>query len=163
MNVGDAVISGASVAFDWAGPRGLRFRGSAFVADPQLTRDRNLTFSSASDSGLPGVSNVGGALQLDWAHELARGALEASVHAAYSGPTAATYDAAPTGRFGDYIDGGTSVTVKRGLLEAALIVDNVTDRQADTFAFGNPFSRAGHGQLTPLRPRTVTLRIAQRF
>ncbi|MGZ6015664.1 MAG: hypothetical protein ACXWKM_07950, partial [Phenylobacterium sp.] len=42
-------------------------------------------------------------------------------------------------------------------------VDNVADERGNTFAYGNPFSRARATQATPLRPRTVGMGFARAF
>ena len=42
-------------------------------------------------------------------------------------------------------------------------MNNVTDEAGNTFAFGNPFSRARTRQSTPLPPRTFGLAIRRSF
>ena len=46
---------------------------------------------------------------------------------------------------------------------ASAYVDNATDEAGNTFAYGNPFSRARASQATPLRPRTFGLRLERSF
>jgi outer membrane receptor protein involved in Fe transport len=42
-------------------------------------------------------------------------------------------------------------------------VDNLADARGNTFAYGNPFSRARATQATPLRPRTLGVGLSRRF
>ena len=164
VNVGDARIDGGTLALDWSAGGGVEVRGSAFAAEPQLTTDRNLSFLSRSDAGLPGVSGLGAALNVGWTRRFGSG-VEARVglRADYVGRSTITFDAATKGAFGDYVEGGVSAELRRGALNFSLLVQNLMDQRADTFAFGNPFSFPQQRQLTPLRPRTVTFRISRDF
>ena len=40
---------------------------------------------------------------------------------------------------------------------------NILDGRGDSFGFGNPFSIRLGEQRTPIRPRTLTLRIERKF
>ena len=57
--------------------------------------------------------------------------------------------------------GGASAKLRRDPLALRLLVHNLMDQRADTFAFGSFVSLAQQRQLTPLRPWTLTLRIAR--
>lgn len=48
-------------------------------------------------------------------------------------------------------------------LEFSLALDNATNRAANRFAFGNPFTLAVRDQTTPLRPRNLRLGIAMKW
>ena len=162
VNVGDARIDGGSLSLEWSAGRDVELRGSAFAADPELTQDRNLTFPSRSDAGLPGVSGLGAAFDVGWTHRFANDLqTRLAVRANYVGRSTITFDAATKGRFGDYVEGGATAEVRRGRFAIGLQLQNLADQRADTFAFGNPFNQ--QRQLTPLRPRTVTLRISRDF
>ena len=43
----------------------------------------------------------------------------------------------------------------------AIYLDNIADAHANTFAFGNPFN--AEPQTTPLRPRTLGMRIERTY
>jgi outer membrane receptor protein involved in Fe transport len=48
-------------------------------------------------------------------------------------------------------------------LDFSLALDNVTNRAANRFAFGNPFTLAVRDQTTPLRPRNLRFGIAAKW
>ena len=48
-------------------------------------------------------------------------------------------------------------------LASVLLEQRVTDETGNTFAYGNPFSRARATQATPLRPRTFGLAVSRNF
>ena len=46
---------------------------------------------------------------------------------------------------------------------ASIAMTNILDGRGDSFGFGNPFSIRLGEQRTPIRPRTLTLRIERKF
>jgi iron complex outermembrane receptor protein len=64
---------------------------------------------------------------------------------------------------GDYGQGRISAAVRGADWEAQAYVANLTDERGDTFAFGNPFSRARARQATPLAPRAFGLVFRRSF
>ena len=57
---------------------------------------------------------------------------------------------------------GAFIQLDRGRFRWSLSGENLTNSSADTFGFGNPFSIRIEPQRTPLRPRTVMLRMEWR-
>ena len=49
--------------------------------------------------------------------------------------------------------------MRRGALDIDLHIDNLTDRKANRFSFGNPFGIASRDLVTPLRPLNARIGI----
>ena len=86
-----------------------------------------------------------------------------SAQAAYVGRSFLTFDGGTATAMGNYGEGRVSASVTSPEWRLQAYIDNVTDEAGDTFAFGNPFSRARAQQATPLPPRTFGLAIRRSF
>jgi outer membrane receptor protein involved in Fe transport len=64
---------------------------------------------------------------------------------------------------GDYAVVDGSMTWQHEKTSVTLAVDNLLNSAANRFAFGNPFLLRFRDQQTPLRPRTVSLKLATRW
>ncbi len=64
---------------------------------------------------------------------------------------------------GGYGTGRIALSFVDPAWRTTLAADNLFDARGDTFAYGNPFSLRTIRQVTPLRPRTISLRIQRRF
>jgi hypothetical protein len=53
--------------------------------------------------------------------------------------------------------------VSRDRTTVSLTVSNLLDNRGNSFGFGNPFSLRLAPQETPLRPRTISLRVERQF
>ncbi|MEH3158139.1 MAG: TonB-dependent receptor [Sphingomonas taxi] len=61
---------------------------------------------------------------------------------------------------GDYLTLGLSAGARWRNLDLTLGLDNLTNAEANRFAFGNPFGLTMRNQTTPLRPRNIRIGIA---
>lgn len=135
----------------------LRLGGSFLINGPEL-ENANPAFPARGDLRLAGVpARAGGAtVHYDWSlgHDLT---LELDARYAYVGHTRLTFDAATAPGMGSYANGrlALSLAAPRWRLTAAL--DNPTNESGDTFAYGNPFALRAATQVTPPRPRTVSI------
>lgn len=64
---------------------------------------------------------------------------------------------------GDYVTIGVVAAMRWHDVDWTAGIDNLTDTQANRFAFGNPFGLALRNQTTPLRPRSLRIGIARRW
>ena len=55
------------------------------------------------------------------------------------------------------------VTLSLAKWRGAVTVSNLFDRRGNSFGFGNPFSFRLQNQRTPIRPRTVAIRLEKDF
>jgi outer membrane receptor protein involved in Fe transport len=141
----------------------LELGANLTLNDPELGQP-DPTFGGGRDIPLPGVSRVSAG-----ASALQRFALpydlkgDAAFEAAYVGRSRVSVDATTNAAMGGYTTARLSVGVARDHWKVRLVLDNLADRAANTFAFGNPFSIRTQGQITPLRPRSLTLRLSASF
>lgn len=170
-NVGDARIAGleAEAGLDFG--HGLTLQANVLVSSSQLTRTNpDFAIRGASDpplplvDKLPGVPNESGGLLAIYQRPLRQGlTLRLAGEASYVGRSALSFDASRQQRMGDYLRATLSAEVAARTWSAALFVTNPTNDAGDTFAYGNPFSFGEVRQVTPQRPRTVSLRLAAAF
>ena len=85
--------------------------------------------------------------------------LELDGRYAYVGHSHLTFDATTAPLMGGYATGRLAVGLATRRWRTTLALDNPTDTRGDTFAYGNPFSLRSTDQITPLRPRTVSLSV----
>jgi hypothetical protein len=88
--------------------------------------------------------------------------LEATVSAQYLyvGRSFLTFEGGPA-RMGDYGVTRISADLSGDAWRLNVYLDNVLDSRGNTFAFGNPFM--AEPQATPLRPRTLGVRLERMF
>ena len=163
VNIGDGSNTGVEAEAVWRPDDHLLVRANALLEEPQITRASDV-FPARRDIGLPGVPyDMGGAfVRYRW--QLTPG-LRAEVNAqvSYVGRSYLTFDGGTGNRMGGYGSGRLGAALSGEAWRLTAFIDNVTDETGNTFAFGNPFSRARATQATPLRPRTVGLGISRRF
>jgi outer membrane receptor protein involved in Fe transport len=163
LNIGDGSNSGVEFEALWRPDMHWSLRVSGLVNDPELTRTNPL-FPARVDVGLPGVAQGSGSVDVRYRWPLFGGLDgELAAQAAYVGRSYLTFDGASSSAMGDYSQARVSATVTGRNWQAQAYIANVTNESGDTFAFGNPFSRARVRQTTPLPPRTFGLAIRRSF
>jgi hypothetical protein len=88
---------------------------------------------------------------------------ETSAQISYVGRSFLTFDGGTGNAMGGYASARVAAALSRAAWRLTAYVDNVGDERGNTFAFGNPFSRARFTQATPLRPRTVGVGVERSF
>jgi outer membrane receptor protein involved in Fe transport len=162
-NIGDGDNRGVEVEATWRVNDQFDVRGAALVNDPQITRP-DPDFSSRKDVGLPGISNASAGLTLDYHRDLgAERILRLLGQASYVGSSHLTFDADKAHEMGDYISLRASAAIETRAWTLTASVDNPFNAASNSFSFGNPFIINQHPVATPLRPRTVAVRLAARF
>lgn len=157
-NIGDGRNRGIEIEAAYrAGPLVLRAEG--LLNSPELDR-ANPAFPARADLGLAGAPDIsmGASAHYSWslAHDRT---LELDGRYAYVGGSHLTFDAATSPRMGDYGTGRLAATLAAERWRMTLAVENPADSQGDTFAYGNPFTLRTTHQITPLRPRTISLTV----
>jgi outer membrane receptor protein involved in Fe transport len=156
--------SGGSRGFEVEG----RYRRGALEAsanllldDPELLR-ANPAFPARAELGLAGAPSVMGAITGHYAWALpGRAALSLDARVTYVGPSHLTFDQQTSPRMDAYVTARLAATLERGAWRVTAAVDNPANARGDTFAYGNPFTLRLQPQTTPLRPRTVSLRLTR--
>jgi iron complex outermembrane recepter protein len=162
VNVGDGSNTGVEAEATWRPDAHLQVRANLLLEDPQITRASDV-FPARRDIGLPGVPFNMGAADVRYRWRIGGLDAEASAQLAYVGRSFLTFDGGTGNAMGGYASGRIAGALGQGPWRATAYVDNVGDERGNTFAFGNPFSRARATHATPLRPRTLGLGLARSF
>jgi outer membrane receptor protein involved in Fe transport len=163
VNIGDGSNTGVEAEAIWRPDDHLLVRANALLEDPQITRASDV-FPARRDIGLPGVPYSMGAAFVRYRWRLAPTLrVEVNGQVSYVGRSYLTFDGGSGNRMGGYGSGRVGAALSGETWRLTAYVDNVTDETGNTFAYGNPFSRARATQATPLRPRTVGLGLGRRF
>jgi iron complex outermembrane receptor protein len=135
----------------------LLVHGAMLVNEPELDHP-DPGFPGRADLGLAGVPKRSASLSAHYAWSLpADRKLELDGLFAYVGGSRLTFDARTAPRMGDYVTGRIAATLATARLSLTAALENPFNAYGDTFSYGNPFSLRTTRQVTPLRPRTVSL------
>jgi iron complex outermembrane receptor protein len=81
----------------------------------------------------------------------------------YVGPSRLSFDPAIDRSMGRVLESGIEGRLALGKFDLSLTAENVLNRSADVFAFGNPFRLATMPQYTPQAPFSVTFAVSRAF
>ena len=162
VNIGDGSNTGIEGEAVWRPDDHLQVRANALIEDPQITRATDV-FPARRDIGLPGVPYDMGAVDVRYRWRIGAYEAETSAQVSYVGRSYLTFDGGLGNAMGGYGSGRVAAALRGRAWELTTYVDNVADERGNTFAYGNPFSRARATQATPLRPRTVGVGLARSF
>jgi outer membrane receptor protein involved in Fe transport len=162
VNIGDGSNTGIEAEAAWRPDDRLLVRVNFLLEDPQITRAANV-FPARRDIGLPGVPRAMGGADVRYRWRIGPFDAETSAQIAYVGRSFLTFDGGTGNAMGGYASARVAAALSRAAWRMTAYVDNVGDERGNTFAFGNPFSRARFTQATPLRPRTVGIGVERSF
>lgn len=161
-NAGDARNLGLEAELSYASGSRLHVSTQAFANNPRL-RKAAPAFAQWTDARLPGVPSVSLGANVSQGFTLS-GDIMLSLAAAaeYVGPSRVTFEPnAP--KMGDYVTARLSAELAARRWRLSATLDNPFDSSGDTFAYGNPFNYHRQREMTPQRPRTLTLGLAATF
>lgn len=155
-NIGDGRNLGVELEAAYSdGP--LVLRGELLVNSPELDH-ANPAFPGRADLGLAGAPAVTAGVSAHYAWPLPGDRrLEADARYSYVGVSRLTFDAVTAPKMGDYGVARVAASLVSDPWRLTLAIDNLTDSHGDTFAYGNPFTLRASRQVTPLRPRAVSM------
>jgi iron complex outermembrane receptor protein len=162
VNIGDGANTGIEAEATWRPDAHLQVRANFLLGNPSITRAANV-FPARRDIGLPGVPSQMGAADVRYRWRIGPLDAEASAQVSYVGRSFLTFDGGTGNAMGGYASGRVAAALGTAAWRVVAYVDNVADERGNTFAFGNPFSRARFTQATPLRPRTVGMGLSHGF
>lgn len=156
-------------AHNFGGELLINWRSTAVAAEAGATYQHgdiyaeNSVFGRVDDAHLPAIPRFKAHARLA-APLLSRGETSLRVGGAvqYIDETRLSFDPALNRRTERHAVLGAFLQLDQGRLRWTLSGENLANSQADTFGFGNPFSIRREPQRTPLRPRTVMLRMEWR-
>jgi iron complex outermembrane receptor protein len=162
-NVGDGRNLGLEIEASWQPNPRWTLQANALFDSPKVTRV-NPAFATRVQDRLPGVPDISfgslTAYQRPLTDELS---LLFTVEAGYVGRSRLTFDPALSPVMGGYFTGKLSAQIKTPRWRLAAFLENPTNSQGDTFAYGNPFTFGQVRQVTPQRPRTLSLALTAAF
>jgi outer membrane receptor protein involved in Fe transport len=137
----------------------LELHGEFLVNAPELTR-ANSGFSSQADYGLSSVPDVSAGVSGHYAWPLGDdGSLAVDGRWTYAGASRLALTPGSALPIGPYSTARLAATLAKARWALTLAVDNPGDVRGDTFGYGNPFTERFTQQITPLRPRSVSLKV----
>jgi len=157
QNAGEARILGAEISLSQPLDASWDLSAGGTWQDAQLVR--NDLGIALEDTRLPVVpvytlrAAIGRAFTVAGAH----GSLHAKLR--YVGPARLSFDPALDQPMGNVLESRIEGRVNLPPFDLSLTIENVLNRSADTFAFGNPFRAFSMRQYTPQQPLLVTLGI----
>ena len=157
-NIGNAKILAVEGNLDWIPMAGLRAQASFLFTDNHV-EGPIADLSKRNNRRLPETPPFAAHASISYAWETLPHQPRIGMSADYTGRSVLG-----TGDFldvsqGRYWTADAFATVRMGKAELSVTLNNLTDRRANQFAFGNPFSLSLRDQLTPLRPRNVRIGI----
>lgn len=161
LNVGRAHNMGGELLIRWDDSRFFAEAGvTAQIGDLYST---NTVLGTIEDARLPTIPRLRGHLRIEAPVQIA--ALDARVGAMarYTGTTHLSFDPRLDRRTGSFAVMDMYAQADALGVNWALICNNVFNSKADSFSFGNPFSVTTIHQRTPIRPRTISFKIAWVF
>lgn len=170
-NIGSGIIHGLDgEIFGRPGPS-FALSASAFLNDSKLADPVNgLSFEEAQGTGniartLPNIARGGSRIAAAWSRQVAAGAiLSSEISLRYVGLSHLGFGTVLDVPQGNYAVADIGGRLDFGGIALTLNIDNIGDRGANTFAYGNPFGLTQQQQqITPLRPRTIRLGVSARF
>lgn len=157
-NIGSAKILAFEGNLDWIPVQGLRAEAS-FLFTNNRVQGPIADLSKRNNRRLPETPPFAAHLGLSyrWEHRPLQPRI--GVSADYTGRSVLG-----TGDFldvsqGQYWTADAFAAVRIGKAELSLALANLTDRRANQFAYGNPFTLSLRDQLTPLRPRNLRIAV----
>jgi iron complex outermembrane receptor protein len=162
-NVGDGRNIGLEIETSWRPNARWTLQANALFDSPKVTRV-NPAFATRVQDRLPGVPDISfGGLTAYERPLTDKLSLLLTAEAGYVGRSRLTFDPALSPVMGGYFTGKLSAQIKTPRWRLAAFLENPTNSQGDTFAYGNPFTFGQVRQVTPQRPRTFSLALTAGF
>jgi iron complex outermembrane receptor protein len=162
-NVGDGRNIGWESELSYQATPGLKFELNGLLDRPQVT-SLNPLFTAVRGARLPGVPNTAVAGLVTYQKPLAQGRrLVLTAQATFTGSSRLTFDARFSPLTPSYYSANLSAQLQTPRYWIALFVSNPFNSLSDTFSYGNPFSFGQVRQVTPQRPRTISVLLSRSF
>ena len=162
-NVGDGRNIGLEIEGNWRATQALSIHGNILISNPRITRV-DPAFAAKVGDPLPGVPDYSLGGFVTYEQPLPRDlSLLLTAQLGLVGKTHLTFDSASAQTTKANASATLSAQLNGNDWTLAAFVTNPTNSQADTFAYGNPFSFGQVKQVTPERPRTLRLVYSRRF
>lgn len=162
-NVGNARATGLAIEASYQPVDGVRLMVHGQVSESEIDRIAP-SFPQAIDGGLPGSPEYSGGASLLLDHHITLGDLAfdltTDLTASYVGASQLGFGTGTP--IGDYALLGLRTSVQFGDWRLQLGIENLGQSEGATYSIGNPY-QFGKPLITPLRPRSVELRLSHAF
>jgi outer membrane receptor protein involved in Fe transport len=162
-NVGDARTTGLEFDGRYEPIDGLALRLYGLINEPEVNRT-NPSFSPATDDELPGSPEYSGGASVRYAWSASAGPVavrfSAELSGAYVGRSNLGFGNGLS--IGDYFESDLRLSASVRSWQGELYIDNLGNSDGSTYSLGNPY-QAGRVLRTPLRPRTLGVRLRRTF
>lgn len=169
-NIGRGIISGLDVDLTWRPKPALTVSLAAFLNHSKLSHPAaGYMVSDGQNYGLltralPNVARNGARVGAAWSQSISdRTRFKGDASLRYVGRSHLGFGPLLDVSQGDYLVADAMASVDLGAISVSAKISNAADARANTFAYGNPYSLARRKQITPLRPRMITLGINAHF
>ncbi len=153
-NIGNADIYTLEADTEWVPLPGLR-AALAFLYTQNRVDGAIAASSTTSNQRLPETPPLAATLDISYRWTLGSGEIRVGGTARYVGRSVLGPGNVLDISQGRYAVVSLSGGWQRGAFDASLTIDNLTNRNDNIFALGNPITYAVRDQTTPLRPRSV--------
>ena len=167
-NVGDGRNIGLEGEVAFSPVPHLVLQANVMIDSPTVSH-LNGNFATKVEPGLPGIPDVSFGAQAHYDHPLSDlTSLLLGAQLAYTGRSHLTFEAnmpmnGASSEMGDILTAKLSAQYSTPRWRVDAFVTNPANTQGDTFSYGNPFSFGEVRQVTPQRPRTMTLELTATF
>ncbi len=162
-NIGDARVDALEGWIEWVPQRDWHLTSAVFATDNEVTGS-TAALSRARNRRLPETPSISARLGLVRDIRVTPDlTLSARGEAAFVGPSVLGVGDMFDVRQGGYGLVNLGLAARRGRYTLGLTLDNLLDERGNRFAYGNPFLLTRRNVSTPLRPRTVGLRLSADF
>jgi iron complex outermembrane receptor protein len=162
-NIGTGRLLGMEASGAWRAFAGLTLQAALFLNDSRLDHPA-AGFENARKADLPNIGDLGGRVGADYAVALGNAFdLTLGGSARYVGRSTLGVGPLLDIPQGRYVDTTLTSRVSRGPIGVSVNATNLFDAAGNRFSLGNPFGVTERRQITPLRPRSVSLGVDMRF
>ncbi len=158
-NIGDARVDALEGWAEWVPHADWHLTGAFFATDNEVTGS-TAALSKARNRRLPETPSISARLGVVRDFRVTPDlTLSAKAEAAFVGPSVLGVGDIFDVRQGGYGIGNLALTARTGRYTLVATLDNMLDERGNRFAFGNPFLLGRRTVSTPVRPRTVGVRM----
>jgi iron complex outermembrane receptor protein len=119
--------------------------------------------AAGDDNRLPVLPDRAGRVKISYNRVIAGLPVSLFGAARYMGKARLSFDPGLARSMGGYWTADAGLILSPADWRIAFTVSNLLDGRGDSFGFGNPFSLRQLDQLTPVRPRTLSVRVERKF
>jgi outer membrane receptor protein involved in Fe transport len=159
-NVGSGRVIGLETSGKWKLDDNWRLEAGFTV---QHARLHTAAVADEDDERLPVVPDLRARAAIAREFSLGSWSLQVRADLRYTGSSRLSFEPALDRKTDGYVLADIGARLQRGAQTWSLQVRNLFDSEADTFAYGNPFSIRTRSQFTPLVPRSITLGLSYSF